>query len=87
MTPGRKSEVFSSGFWWEASVQSLNELARSVTVDCWGSTQVHSFEHVRLPKVRRPWAYPGIPRIAVVAVAAALAGGVLGAILTRLLGG
>ncbi len=83
MTPGSKIEVYTSGFWWDASVQSVNELARSVTVDCWGSTQVHTFEHVRLPKARQPWAPTG--RLVAIAVGSALAGGVLGAIITRLL--
>lgn len=83
MTPGRKVQVFSSGFWWDASVQSVNDVARSVTVDIWGSPQVHSFEHVRLPKLKAPWGSQ--ITMSAVAVCSALAGGVLGAILTMLL--
>lgn len=83
MTPGSKVQVFSSGFWWDASVQSVNDVARSVTVDIWGSPQVHTFEHVRLAKVKAPWGSRW--SVAAVAVSSALAGGVLGTIITLLL--
>lgn len=85
LTPGRKVQVYSGGWWWDASVQTSNLEARSVSVDLWGSVHVATIEHVRLKPEKRAAGQPGGTFPWAVVLSSVFAGGVLGSLVTFLL--
>lgn len=87
LTPGQKVSYFSkgSGMWWEGQLGKFNREKKNVTVTSWGDSETVSLEKVRLPRDVQvlPMSYRA--KLWAVGIASALSGGVVGAILLRLL--
>jgi len=87
LTPGQKISYFSksSGFWWEGQLASYNRDKRHIKVSSWGDSETVSLEKVRLPKETQSVGPVQQAKIWMIAAASALGGGVIGAIVMRLL--
>lgn len=87
LTPGQKVGYYSKsmGMWWEGQLVDFNRAKKTATVNSWGDMETLPLEKLRLPKQ-----VPEIPmsirsKMWAIGVASALSGGVVGAILLRLL--
>ena len=87
LTPGQKVSYFSkgSGMWWEGQLTKFSREKKSVTVTCWGDSETVALEKVRLPRDVQVLPMSDRARLWAVGIASALSGGVVGAILLRLL--
>ncbi len=87
LTPGQKVSYFSksSGMWWEGQLSKFNREKKNVTVTCWGDNETVALEKVRLPRDVQvlPMSYRA--KLWAVGIASVLSGGVVGAILMKLL--
>lgn len=87
LTPGQKISYFSksSGMWWEGQLTKFNREKKTVTVSMWGDSETVALEKVRLPRDVQvlPMSYRA--RLWAVGIASALSGGVVGAMLLKLL--
>lgn len=87
LTPGQKVSYFSksSGMWWEGQLTKFSRDKKTVTVTNWGDSETVALEKVRLPRDVQALPMPYRARLWAVGIASALSGGVVGAILLKLL--
>lgn len=87
LTPGQKISYFSkgSGMWWEGQLTKFNRDKKTVTVTNWGDSETVALEKVRLPRDVQVLPMSYRTRLWAVGIASALSGGVVGAILLKLL--
>ena len=89
LTPGQKISYHDkgSGMWWEGRLERFNRDSKSVTVNQWGDEQTLPLEKIRLPRDVQvlPMSYQA--KLWAVGIASALSGGVIGALLLKLLAG
>lgn len=87
LTPGQKVSYFSkgSGMWWEGQLNKFNRETKNITVTTWGDSETVSLEKMRLPRDVQvlPMSYRA--KLWAVGIASVLSGGVVGAILMKLL--
>lgn len=87
LTPGQKVSYFSkgSGMWWEGQLTKFSRDKEQVTVSSWGDSESVALHKVRLPKDVQPIPISMKARMWAIGIASALSGGIVGAILMRLL--
>lgn len=87
LTPGQKISYFSkgSGMWWEGQLTKFNRDKKTVTVTNWGDSETVALEKVRLPRDVQVLPMTYRVRLWAVGIASALSGGIVGAILLKLL--
>ena len=87
LTPGQKISYYSkgSGMWWEGQLVKFNREKRQVTASAWGDTETVALEKIRLPRDIQTLPMSFRAKMWAVAAASALSGGVIGAILLKLL--
>lgn len=87
LTPGQKVSYYSksSGMWWEGPLTKFSREKQQVTVTSWGESETVALEKVRLPKEVASIPMGDRAKMWAVGVASALGGGVVGAILMKLL--
>lgn len=87
LTPGQKIGYFSksSGMWWEGQLSKFSREKKQITVSSWGENETVPLEKVRLPRDVQVLPMSFRAKMWAVGVASALSGGVIGAILMKLL--
>jgi len=87
LTPGQKVSYHSksAGMWWEGQLVKFNRDKEQVTVSSWGDSESVSLHKVRLPRDTQQIPMSMKARMWAIGIASALGGGIVGAILMRLL--
>jgi hypothetical protein len=87
LTPGQKISYYSkgSGMWWEGQLSKFSREKKQVTVTSWGETETIPLDKVRLPRNVEVLPMALRAKLWAVGIASALSGGVIGAILMKLL--
>lgn len=87
LTPGQKVSYYSKGYgmWWEAQLSKFSRENQQVTVTSWGEAETVALDKVRLPKDVQVVPMSLRTKMWAIGVASALSGGVVGAILMKLL--
>ncbi len=89
LTPGQKVGYFSKsmGMWWEGQLTAFKREKKTVTVSLWGDSETLPLEKIRLPKEVQEIPMSMRARMWAIGIASALSGGLVGAILVRMLTG
>jgi hypothetical protein len=87
LTPGQRVSYHSksSGMWWEGQLVKFNRDKEQVTVSSWGDSESVSLQKVRLPRDVQAIPMTMKAKMWAIGIACALSGGVLGAILMRMM--
>lgn len=87
VTPGQKVSYFSkgSGMWWEGQVSKFNREKQQLTVSSWGDSETVPLHKIRLPRESKPLPVAMRAKLWAIGLASLLSGGVIGAIVMKLL--